>query len=234
MRVSIAGRTTGSGQWDHSTCGNPKMGSFSTFPGNLVSDRCNNDPVSAYPPPSPGLRVSDSQREAALASLRQALGDGRLATEEFDQRLSTALAARTHADLMPVMAGLLTPLPPWENPTTKERASAALTHLLGVVFFSLFPLVIVAVLRNSTSAFVRQHATEALDFQLCAFAIVLLTLGLASPIVFPISWLLFLVAAVRAMKGESFEYPLKLRHLQRVIVSVLRILANLPIVIFFD
>jgi len=45
------------------------------------------------------LRVSDAEREAVVARLNQATGEGRLTLEEFTERVGAALAARTQADL---------------------------------------------------------------------------------------------------------------------------------------
>jgi hypothetical protein len=53
------------------------------------------------------LRVSDAEREAATAELREHYASGRLDSDELDQRLSAALAARTRGDL----SALFTDLP---------------------------------------------------------------------------------------------------------------------------
>jgi len=45
------------------------------------------------------VRVSDAEREAVVARLNQATGEGRLTLEEFTERVGAALAARTQADL---------------------------------------------------------------------------------------------------------------------------------------
>jgi Domain of unknown function (DUF1707) len=53
------------------------------------------------------LRVSDAEREAAAAELQEHYASGRLDSDELDQRLSAALAARTRGDL----SALFTDLP---------------------------------------------------------------------------------------------------------------------------
>jgi hypothetical protein len=53
------------------------------------------------------MRVSDAEREAAAAELREHFASGRLNQEELDERLSGAFAARTRGDLN----GLFTDLP---------------------------------------------------------------------------------------------------------------------------
>jgi len=46
------------------------------------------------------MRVSDAEREAAAAELREHFASGRLSTsDELDQRLTSVFAAKTRADL---------------------------------------------------------------------------------------------------------------------------------------
>ncbi len=52
------------------------------------------------------LRASDADREAAVARLRTAAADGRLDTDELENRVSSAYAARTHGDLAAVTTDL--------------------------------------------------------------------------------------------------------------------------------
>lgn len=49
--------------------------------------------------PARDLRASDADRERALAELSAAAGDGRLTHEEFSERASLAVAAKTLGDL---------------------------------------------------------------------------------------------------------------------------------------
>ncbi|MFE7587945.1 DUF1707 domain-containing protein [Kitasatospora sp. NPDC057512] len=55
-----------------------------------------------------GMRASHADRDRVAELLRIAAGDGRLTSEELDERLEAALSARTIGDL----AGLTTDLPP--------------------------------------------------------------------------------------------------------------------------
>jgi hypothetical protein len=63
------------------------------------------------------LRVSHEDRDQVAESLRIAAGDGRLTAEELDERLESALTARTYDDLASLVADLpaagtaLAPLP---------------------------------------------------------------------------------------------------------------------------
>lgn len=45
------------------------------------------------------IRASDSDREAVVARLHKALGQGRLTLEEFDHRTAAVYAAKTLGDL---------------------------------------------------------------------------------------------------------------------------------------
>jgi hypothetical protein len=51
-------------------------------------------------------RASDAEREAVVARLRHAAGEGRLTVEELDERIDAAYAAKTRADLEPLTADL--------------------------------------------------------------------------------------------------------------------------------
>src|SRR6185503_4905719 len=51
-------------------------------------------------------RASDAEREAVVARLRDAAGEGRLTVEELDERIDAAYAARTRDELDPLTADL--------------------------------------------------------------------------------------------------------------------------------
>jgi hypothetical protein len=67
------------------------------------------------------LRAADADRERTAETLRVATAEGRLSTEELEERLEAALAARTLAALEPLVADL-----PKAEPVRPERR--ALTH----------------------------------------------------------------------------------------------------------
>lgn len=52
------------------------------------------------------LRVSDAERNRAVALLAKACGDGRLSLDEYSERVNQALAARTRGDLTTVIRDL--------------------------------------------------------------------------------------------------------------------------------
>ena len=55
---------------------------------------------------SPAIRASDRERDAATHQLQEAFAEGRLDDTEFDERMRSALSARTRADLDGLMADL--------------------------------------------------------------------------------------------------------------------------------
>ncbi|MEV6398922.1 DUF1707 domain-containing protein [Streptomyces sp. NPDC051907] len=65
----------------------------------------------------PEMRASDAERERVAERLREAVAEGRLDMDEFEQRLDAAYKARTHGDLEPLVRDLpptgavLTPAP---------------------------------------------------------------------------------------------------------------------------
>jgi hypothetical protein len=59
----------------------------------------------ASPDPK-GLRASDRDRERAAEIIREAAGEGRLGMDELDERLNAVYAAKTYADLEPVVQDL--------------------------------------------------------------------------------------------------------------------------------
>jgi hypothetical protein len=75
--------------------------------------------------PRGGMRVSDAERDQAVAELSEHFQAGRLAQDEFEDRSGRALEARTGADL----AGLFTDLPrrgaPLAPPTAGPMADPA-------------------------------------------------------------------------------------------------------------
>lgn len=52
------------------------------------------------------MRASDAERERIAEILREAVAEGRLEMEEFDQRLDRAYKARTHGELEPLVRDL--------------------------------------------------------------------------------------------------------------------------------
>ncbi|WP_457113084.1 DUF1707 SHOCT-like domain-containing protein [Marmoricola sp. URHA0025 HA25] len=58
------------------------------------------------PDQRPDLRLSDADRDRAIARLSEHYAAGRLDKEEFDERSDAVWTARTYADLAPIFADL--------------------------------------------------------------------------------------------------------------------------------
>jgi hypothetical protein len=74
--------------------------------------------------PDPRIRVSDSDRERAMADLAGHYADGRLDHEEYDERLDAIWTARTRADLAVLFSDLPRPAvtyPPVRSPQPASR-----------------------------------------------------------------------------------------------------------------
>jgi Domain of unknown function (DUF1707) len=66
--------------------------------------------------PDSGLRASDTERERVAEALRRHHLDGRLDTDELQERLERAYAARTTGDLAPLLADLPSGREPGRGP----------------------------------------------------------------------------------------------------------------------
>lgn len=69
--------------------------------------------------PSAGVRASDEDRERLVNELHEHTVAGRLSAEELDERLTSAYAARTTAEL----DALRIDLPPSRRATALERSA---------------------------------------------------------------------------------------------------------------
>lgn len=104
------------------------------------------------------------------------------------------------------------------TPSNDEKNIATVTHLGGTLF-SVFPALIVWVLKKDDSAYLSEQAKEALNFQITVliaqFIAGILALILIGFIFMGIIWLLNIVlciiAAISTSKGEHYRYPFTLR-----------------------
>lgn len=109
------------------------------------------------------------------------------------------------------------PGPASRNWAVAAHASPIAAMIVAMAFLG--PLVVYLVKRDDP--FAREHAREALNFQLTvllyAFVLVLSIIFLVGLILLPffaVAWLvLIILAAVRAGQGEAFRYPLTIRFL---------------------
>jgi Domain of unknown function (DUF1707) len=93
----------------------------------------------AYRSAGPQMRASDADRDLALAELSRHFQEGRLTSEEFDERTSQALAARTFGEL----AGLMSDLPSEPDPAAVPRNRPSGNYLLIIPGIATFCALIV-------------------------------------------------------------------------------------------
>jgi hypothetical protein len=91
------------------------------------------------------LRASDADREAVAERLRHAAVEGRLEPDELEERLHTALRARTYGDLRRLLADLPSKPMAWER-RPPEAMPAARTALAVAMRVAVTLAVVVIVL----------------------------------------------------------------------------------------
>ncbi len=104
------------------------------------------------------------------------------------------------------------------TPSADDKNIAVITHITGI-FFSIFPGLIVWLLKKDESPYISEQAREALNFQISLLIAYFITGVLAFILIgfllFPLIWLanavFSIIAAVTVSKGESYRYPLSLR-----------------------
>jgi hypothetical protein len=74
--------------------------------------------------PASSLRLSDADRDRAVAELSEHFQAGRLAPDELDDRVGQALQARTAADLAPLFADLPGKRPAVTGPGSRPASPA--------------------------------------------------------------------------------------------------------------
>jgi uncharacterized membrane protein len=86
------------------------------------------------------LRASDTDRDRAAAILAAAYSEGRLAEDEYDDRLHRALAARTYADLDLLMTDLPAAQAPVVRAVPRTNGLAIASLACGLAQFVVGPL----------------------------------------------------------------------------------------------
>lgn len=61
---------------------------------------------SPYPHHRPDVRLSDEERNTAIAALGRAFAEGRLTMDEYEDRIQTITEAQTHQQIVPVFSDL--------------------------------------------------------------------------------------------------------------------------------
>jgi Domain of unknown function (DUF1707) len=84
-------------------------------------------------PQPPAIRVSDQERDAAAQRLQVAFAEGRLDDDEFDQRMRSALTARTSTDLEKLTQDLPAARPAGAAPAIPGKAGRLAVAYKGSV-----------------------------------------------------------------------------------------------------
>jgi Domain of unknown function (DUF1707) len=92
-----------------------------------------------------GLRASDADREQVIDRLHRAATEGRIAAEELEERVSTALKARTYRELEATVADLPRPARPRARTSAPGRsvgrwafATVRANPILGLLLLPVF------------------------------------------------------------------------------------------------
>ncbi len=106
------------------------------------------------------------------------------------------------------------------QPAQEDRTAAILTHLSGIFFGFIVPLIVWLVAKD-TKPYLTTEAKEALNFQItiaiayvAAWVLTLVTFGFGAVLFFvPMiaNLVLCIIAAVKTSQGEQYQYPLTLR-----------------------
>lgn len=104
------------------------------------------------------------------------------------------------------------------QPTQDDKTLAILTHLSGIFFSIIVPLVVWLVSKD-TKPWLTDQSKEALNFQITVLigymissVLMMVLIGFVLfLIVWAVSIILCIVAAVRVSQGAAFRYPLTLR-----------------------
>jgi DUF1707 SHOCT-like domain len=91
------------------------------------------------------MRASDADREHVAERLREAAAEGRLLAEELEQRLATALRARTYGELDPIVADLPVKRAPQRTPRIARPLLALAIAAAVAIVVAVAALVIMGV-----------------------------------------------------------------------------------------
>jgi uncharacterized Tic20 family protein len=91
----------------------------------------------------------------------------------------------------------------------EDRLLGAVAHGTVMVPIVVGPLALMLT-SGRRSPYVRQHAVEALNFQLTLLLVTIVTFGIGG-IVYIVAWLVGLFGSLVALTGQRFRYPFILR-----------------------
>jgi Domain of unknown function (DUF1707) len=97
------------------------------------------------------IRVSDADREHVTDRLREHFAQGRLSSEELDERITATLSAKTYGDLRRVMAdlpepGLVRPQASWPTAASRWPTAAPRPRIIVRRGPRLLPLAFIALI----------------------------------------------------------------------------------------
>jgi hypothetical protein len=94
------------------------------------------------------IRISDADREQVTARLREHFAEGRLTSEELDERISATLSAKTFGDLRGILTDLPEPGPlgPQPVPAPSGWTGRPVYYRRGPRFFPVALLILFAAL----------------------------------------------------------------------------------------
>jgi uncharacterized Tic20 family protein len=169
--------------------------------------------------------------------LREAYSQGQLDEDEFEERLDTAMRAKIGAELEPLTSDLGVtpqgvpggvapasaakarpgPKEPIES-TSTERVLAGLGHA-GNYFFPVVAPLLLFLVSDHTSPYLRRQALESLNFQLfCIIGGILgalffwLVLPLALLVYVLVGWMVLPgIATIASLLGHNWRYPMLFR-----------------------
>lgn len=106
----------------------------------------------------------------------------------------------------------------YENVSEQERTLALITHLL-CLFFSFIPPLVIYLTQKDQSAYIREHAKEALNFQLSVLVymtagimLMIVLIGFLVLFIVPIANIvLVIIATIKANDNILYRYPFSLR-----------------------
>jgi uncharacterized protein DUF4190/uncharacterized protein DUF1707 len=146
------------------------------------------------------MRATDADRESVHSLLQAAYADGRLTWEEFDQRSSSLMQAKTYDQLGALTADLRQPVPyrpggsPAVVPRTNQMAVASLVCGIGQIFFWFVAGVPAIVFGHVARRQIRQ--TGEAGSGMATAGLIMGYIGVLVP-------LIVLIAAVAAFTGQS-------------------------------
>lgn len=108
----------------------------------------------------------------------------------------------------------------YENVSEQERTLALITHLL-CLFFSFIPPLVIYLTQIDQSAYIREHAKEALNFQLsilvymmAGIMLMMVLIGFVVLFIVPIANIvLVIIATIKANNNVLYRYPFSLRFI---------------------